>query len=186
MPSIGLYQSLHGGMTVGAMRKKNSDMIMDYTFSGDIGYRIAYLYDWYHDVASYERNRLRNLHPEDDVNKIPIEIKFLPYSSQTYSKDIVTMHIELRPQQKCNVPYYEKMFGKYDAIFPVGLFIDIMDEAGQYNKWLVVATANYYGIQFPTYEVLPCDKVFQWVFNGEKINMAGVLRSQNSYLICAS
>lgn len=181
MPSLDLYKKIHSEDTLGRVRKNISDMLMDETFSGDVGYQVAYLYDWYHDLKSNERHKLRNLSPSEDEYKIPIEIKYLANASQTYSKDIVTYHIQMRPHQACNVDYYEDYFGKYNAIFPVGLYIDIMDNNDRYNRWMVVATANFYDAQFSTFEILPCDKVFQWVIGGEKINMAGVLRSQNSY-----
>lgn len=181
MPSLDLYKRIHSSANIGRARKLASDNLMNATFTGDIGYQVAYLYDWYHDLQSEDCNILRGLDSTRDEFKIPIEVKFLSYSSQTYSKDQITFHIQMRPHQQCNVDYYEELFGKYNAIFPVGLYIDIMDNNDNYNKWLVVGVANFYEAQFSTYEILPCDKVFQWVYNGHKINMCGVLRSQNSY-----
>lgn len=63
----------------------------------------------------------------------------------------------------------------------INVYVDIPDANGKYNKWLVAATANYYDMQFPSFEILPCDKIFRWVYEGVKYQMAGVLRSQNSY-----
>lgn len=183
MPSFNKYQNMlhaNGNKTIGEIHKLESDMIMDATWDTDISSRVGYLYDYQHDLRSYERLKLRDLHPQKDKCKIPIDIKYLMNSSQTFDKDIVTFHIQLRPKQKCNVPYYSERYGVYDALFPVGLYIDIPDESGQYNKWLVCATANFYGTQFPTYEILPCTKVLQWVFKSRKYEMAGSLRSQNS------
>ena len=103
-------------------------------------------------------------------------------SSQTYNKDAVTVHLQLRPEQKCNVWYYEKLFKqRYNATFPVALYVDIPDEQGIYNRWLVVQKANYNVTQFPTFEILRCDKVFQYVIDRKKYWIAGVLQSQNSY-----
>lgn len=181
MPSLDLYRKIHGALTIGETHKLQSDMVMNATWNNDIGSRIGYLYDYYHDLESYEKFKLRDLHPENDDQKIPIDIKFQEYSSQTYSKDEVTMHIQLRPGQECNVPYYEKELGRYSAVFPVGCFIDIPNEKGVYNKWLVVATANFNGPQFPTFEVLPCNYVFQYICNGKKYQVAGVNRTQLSY-----
>jgi hypothetical protein len=56
-----------------------------------------------------------------------------------------------------------------------------MDESGRYNRWLIVDKANYNSNQFPTFEILRCDKVFQWIHDNKKYQCAGVLRSQNSY-----
>jgi len=55
-----------------------------------------------------------------------------------------------------------------------------MDESGRYNRWLIVDKANYNSNQFPTFEILRCDKVFQWIHDNKKYQCAGVLRSQNS------
>jgi len=70
---------------------------------------------------------------------------------------------------------------RYDSIFPIGCYVDIQHEDGTYNKWLVVDKANYNGNQFPTFEILRCDFVARWVFDGHKYECPAVLRSQNSY-----
>jgi hypothetical protein len=130
----------------------------------------------YHDVGE-EHFQLDDLHPMDDKNKIPIDIKFIRHESQTYQKDAITFWMQLMPGQECNVDYYDKMFGRYFARFPVGLFCDIQDESGKYNKWLVVNTANYNQNQFPTWELLRCDYVFRWIHNGKRYECPGVLQS---------
>jgi len=66
----------------------------------------------------------------------------------------------MQPGQKCNLDYYNEVLGnRYNALFPIGCFVDIMHEDGTYNKWLVVDKANYNGNQFPTFEILRCDYV---------------------------
>jgi hypothetical protein len=88
----------------------------------------------------------------------------------------------LQPGQECNVDYYPKLFAdRYDALFPIGLYVDIMHEDGTYNKWLVVDKANYNGNQFPTFEILRCDFIARWIYNGHRYECPAVLRSQNSY-----
>ena len=179
MPSPTTYRKLLGQQTNGQVRKQQSDDIMNQTWWEDIQSRVGYLYDYYHDKNI---TRLEDMKSDEDDSKVPIDIKFVMSSSQTYDKDQVTFHIQLRPGQLCNVNYYDEMFGKrYDATFPIGLYIDIPDERGIYNRWLIVDKANYNVTQFPTYEVLKCDKVFQWIMNNVKMQCAGVLRSQNSY-----
>jgi hypothetical protein len=89
--------------------------------------------------------------------------------------------MQFMPGQECNVDYYEEMFGRYNATFPVGLYVDVMDESGKYNRWLCVNTANYNQSQFPTYELLRCDYIYQWVYKGRKYECPGVSQSQNSY-----
>lgn len=183
MPSLETYRKLHGGST-GQERKRQSDQIMDFTWWNDIQSRVAYLYDYYHDDY---KTQLDDLDSPNDPKKIPIDIKFVQSSSQTYNKDAVTVHLQLRPGQTCNVDYYDEFFRKrYNATFPVALYADIPDEQGFYNRWLVVQKANYNVTQFPTFEILRCDKVFQYVIDRKKYWIAGVLQSQNSYVLCAS
>ena len=179
MPSPTTYRKLLGQLTDGQVRKQQSDDIMNQTWWEDIQSRVGYLYDYYHDSNI---TRLEDMKSDKDDLKVPIDIKFVMSSSQTYDKDQVTFHIQLRPGQWCNVNYYEEVFGeRYDATFPIGLYIDIPDEKGIFNRWLIVDKANYNVTQFPTFEVLKCDKVFQWIMDNVKMQCAGVLRSQNSY-----
>lgn len=180
MPSLESYRRINSvASTNGLLRKKNSDAILEQTWYEDIATRTAYFYDMYHDS---EPLTLKNMKPYNDVLKIPIDIKFIEHSHQTYNKDQVTFHIMFKPSYVCDVPYYNEVFGdRYNAIHPVGLYCDIPDEKGIYNRWLVVNIADYYGTQFPTFEVLPCDKIIQYIYQGIKYQIPVVLRSQNSY-----
>lgn len=172
------YRSGLKRMTIGEMTKIQSDNTMNDTWWNDPASQVAYLYDYYHDDY---KTQLRDLNPKEDSNKIPIDIKFIVATHQSYDKDIVTKHMMMRPHQKCNVNYYKEMFvDTYSAIFPVGLYIDIADENGQYNRWIVARISDFYDPQFPKFELLPCDYVFQWIYDGKKYNMAGTLRSQSS------
>lgn len=182
MPSFNLYKKMlcpKSNETLGNIHKIQSDKVMDYTWWNDINAQVGYLYDWYHDSTP---TLLRNLNPQEDKNKIPIDVKYLRASSKTYDKDTTTFRIQLRPNQECNVDYYNECFkDRYQSIFPCGLYIDLMDNNGKYNRWLVVGEADFYDPQWSTFEVLPCDYVFQYMMNGMKKQVAGVLRSQNSY-----
>lgn len=67
--------------------------------------------------------------------------------------------------------------------------MDIPDDKGRFNRWLVIAPANINDVQFPTWELLRCDYCFQYVIfeNNRRVckEVAGVRRSQNSYnIIC--
>lgn len=180
MPSLDTFKKTNGGLTIGQKHKANADMIMEATWERDIAQRIAYFYDIAHDEHP---TQLNDLHPEEDKNKIPISIKYQKHTSQTLSKDAVSYHLQLLPSQdESVVPYYKEMFeSRYHSTFPMGLYCDIPDNKGRYNRWLVVAKADYDDPQFSTFELLRCDYIFQWVFNGVKMQMPGVLRSQNSY-----
>ena len=164
---------------IGQVHKEQSDMIMEKTWKTDIAARIGYFYQYSDDTHVHQLN---NLHPENDSYKIPLDIKFIVASSQTYSKDAITYHLQLRPSQTSDaIPYYKELFeDRYDATFPVGLLCDIEDNKGRWNKWMVVATANYNDPQFSTYELLRCDKVINYIFDGKKYYIPAVLRSQNS------
>lgn len=182
MSAFELYRDIESVKTVGQIHKSQSDMIENATWWNAIESRVGYFYDHYHDLKSEEPLKLRDLHPENDKCKVPIDIKYFRHTSQTLSKDVTSFHLRFRPEQKCTVPYYKEQYADvYNSVFPVGQFVDIPDANGQYNKWLVVAPANFYDMQFPSFEILPCDKVFQWIHEGKKYQMCGVLRSQNSY-----
>lgn len=179
MPSFYNCKKYYGKDLTGAEKNTTAQKIIEETWWDDMQSQVAYLYDWTHDKHI---TQLKNLDPINDTHKVPIDIKYIVNSSQTYSKDIITYHLQLRPSQKCNVDYYEELFAtRYNAVFPNGLYCDIKDASGKYNRWLVVAGADYYDPQFPTFEILPCDYVFQWIMNRKKYQVAGVLRSQNSY-----
>lgn len=180
MPSFETFKMTNGGNTIGQNHKAESDMVMEATWERDLTQRVAYFYDCYHDEHP---TQLNDLTPTKDRNKIPISIKYLKHTSQTLAKDAVSYHLQLRPSQREDViPYYKESFeDRFGATFPMGLYCDIPDNKGRYNRWLVVAKADYDDAQFSTFELLRCDYVFQWIFGGVKMQMPGVLRSQNSY-----
>lgn len=178
MPGIEAYKRMIGlHRTDGDARKAESAAIMEASWWEDIQSQVGYLFDWYHDDHKTQLNGFRI-----DDKMIPIDIKFVPTTTQTYSKDMINYHLQLRPHQKCNVPYYEEYFAKrYDAQFPIGLYVLIKDARGVYNRWLIVAPANQNDVLFPTYELLRCDKIIQFIDGNIKYNVPAVLRSQNSY-----
>lgn len=177
-----MYSRILGGVsTLGRARKKDSDMIMDVTWDGDIQSQVAYCYDYYHDNGA-EKFKMRDLHPQNESNKIPIAVKFIRHESQSLNKDPVTFWLQFKPGQECVLDYYASVLGdKYGATWPVGIYFDILAEDGKYNKWLCVNTANYWGNQFPTYQILPVDYLLQWIHKGQKCQCPVVLASQNSY-----
>lgn len=180
MLMLGDFKYIHGNVrTEGQARKLQSDMIMEYTWDRDIQSLPCFIYDCYHDD---EPDKVRNLNSLKSKTKTPIQAKYIVNAYQSDNKDQVSYHIQFKPSQRCNVPYYYESFERrYDSLFPMGLYIDIPDEQGNYNRWLVTEKANYYNPQFITWSVLPCDYRFQWIFDNKKYQMWGVLRSQNSY-----
>ena len=180
MPSLQTYRRMLKPLTNGDAHKVESDMVMEETWYDDIQTRTAYFYDYKHDDHP---RQFEGLSPENDVGKVPISIKYIENSSQTFSKDEVTYHIMFRPFQNLNaVEYYEQDYKeRWGATFPCGLYVDIPDERGRYNKWLVVGMAQSNNAQFPTYEILRVNYLFTWIFNRTKYQMGGVQRTQNSY-----
>ena len=184
MISFGDYKQMYKHNTPGRARKAESDNIMLNTWWEDIQSQTAYIYDYYHDMKSDEAFKLNDLHPQEDEQKTALPIKFIRHQKQTYDKDQVTFWLQMQPGQQCNLDYYDDALGKrYETQFPIAVYVDVMQEDGTYNKWLVVDKANYNGNQFPTFEILRCDKIFQWVHKGKKYQCAGVLRSQNSQIV---
>lgn len=175
------YVKIMGTSIPGRARKMQSDVIMDATFTEDIQYQVGYFFDYYHTTPE-NRLRLEGFNPDEDPNPIPIDVKFIAHSKKTYEKDEVTMHIQFRPNHVCGVDYYDKVFGKrYNASYPVGLYVWLKGDDDIYRRWLVVAAADRYENQFSTWEVLRCDDVFRWIKNGKYYEFPGVSRSQNSY-----
>lgn len=175
------FQNMHDTSIPGRARKMQSDIIMDATFTQDVQYQVGYFFDYYHTTPE-NRLLLEGFDPDSDPNPVPIDIKFIAHSKKTFQKDAVTMHIQFRPGYQCTVDYYNEVFGKrYNARFPVGLYVWIAGEDGIYRRWLVVATADRDENQFPTWEVLRCDDIYRWIKNGKYYEFPGVSRSQNSY-----
>ena len=185
MPNFGLYTKLlNSPIHDGDIRKKQSDEIMEETWWEDISSKVAYFYDFNSDIGE-EKYQFTNMHPEEDSYKTAVDIKFLYSSSQTFAQEQVTYHLQLRPSfnyKDTSLDYFEDDYAKkYLSIFPVGLYVDIPSEDGSYNRWLVVNTANYYNNQFPTFDILPCNKLLQYVCDGICYQVPGVIRQQNSY-----
>lgn len=178
MITLDNYAAILGGKHVGQVRKNLSDMIEEATWDNHIESRVGYFYDWDHDT---HRTVLNDLHPEEDDYKVPMDIKYIVASKQTMDKDAITYHLQLRPSQECVVDYYEECFkNRYQSVYPVGLFADIQDKNGIWNRWLVCAPANINDPQFPNFEILRCDYVLDAIFDGVMYKIPIVLRSQNS------
>lgn len=183
MISFNTYKSILGTDNIGQAHKVESDMVINSTWDNSLETRTAYFYDVAHDSDPF---RLKDMQSDNVADKVPISIKYLENSSQTYAKDTVTYHIQFRPGEDFkDLPYdsyYKDHFeNRWGAECPVGLYCDIPDNNGVYRRWLVVGLANFYNAQFSTYEILPCNYTFSWVAQGKKFNVAGVTRTQSSY-----
>lgn len=133
------YQTIASPNILGRVRKQQSDLIMDATFTNDIQYQVGYFFDYYHTTPD-NRLRLENYDPGTDPYAAPADIKFIAHSKKTYEKDEVTMHIQFRPGHECAVDYYDVVFGKrYNARYPVGLIIaPVFFTENPLNCWKVL------------------------------------------------
>lgn len=183
MPTLDTYRQnlAMRGKYNGQVRKYNADEIVEATWYNDLATRTCYLFDYDHDPQPLELNDL----VPDATMQTPVDLKYIVNSSQTLDKDAISYHIMFKPSEEDKssmVKYYDMNFkNRYNAKFPCGLYVLIPDDKGKYNKWLIVASANVNDPQFPTYEVLRCDYLFQWIHDNKRYQMCGVLRSQNSY-----
>lgn len=182
---INTFKRMHKAQTVGQRHSYEAQDIIESTWDSDPASMVAYFYDWDHDD---EKELNTNLHPELSKTKTPVDIKYVLSTYKSLSKDEVDIRILFKPSYQCSIPYYKKDFAdKVGGIFPTGLYCDIKDEdgllgqKGVWNRWLVVATASLYNHDFPTWAILPCGYKFQWMNNGQKMEIWGVERSQNSY-----
>lgn len=185
MPSLSQFRTIHApkGKTIGRKHKWESDTLMKYTWDLDEQSCVGYLYDYFHDS---EYNTNDNLKPYNDPLKIPVDVKLIINAYNSDAKDQPSLHIQFKPDYKCNVPYYAQEFHKrYGAEFPIGLYIDLPDEEGVYRRWLITEPADIYNKSFKKYSVLPVNYKFQWIEDTGSVRykreMWGVEKLRNSY-----
>lgn len=165
--------------TNGQRHSFESRDIIESTWYDDPAATVGYLYDYAHDD---EKDKNMNLHPEESKTKTPVDIKYVLASYRSLAKDEVDSRIMFKPSYRCNVPYYDEEIKKItDGIFPTGLYLDLQNQEGIWQRWLVINTADANNHDFPTWSILPCGHKFQWVYDGKKMEMWGVERSQSSY-----
>lgn len=73
---------------------------------------------------------------------------------------------------------YKLMFRPHVKI-PVGSYVDIPDDAGVLQRWLVILDDHQ--PQFPMYYVLKCNWVLKWIYEGKVYKCECVQRTQSSY-----
>lgn len=171
-----LNRVTHGGTTahVGNVIRHDTDTIIDQTWFDDPQARLAYIYDYHHDPQPYV-NQDRT--PDKDI-QMAVPIKFIITQYPTVSKDQVEYHIQFK-SDAVRWPYFDDDVGKFGGKYPVGLFIDIPDDKGIYNRWLIMGFE--YALGLLKYSVLPCNYILHWVQGGKKHDAAAVIRLRNSY-----
>ena len=176
----------NGAKTIGQIHKEQSDWAMEYTWDNDIQSKVCYIYDYFHDDQP-----LKNKHMSyKNTTKTRIDAKFIVTQYGSINKDQVAFHIMFKPSQNVEfcigdeLYYFETDYrDKYNISFPISMYIDIPNDRGVYEKWLIHSAE--YGNQFIKYNVLPCNYLFEWIeTSGEsrfKRRMWGVERQQLSY-----
>ena len=98
MPTVNQYKKMLSlkGQYNGQVRKTNADMIVEASWYNDLATRTCYLFDYYHDPQPLVLN---NLIP-DETMQIPVDLKYIVYSSQTFDKDSITYHIMFKPSEE--------------------------------------------------------------------------------------
>lgn len=176
----------NGAKTVGQMYKEQSDWSMEYTWDNDIQSKVCYIYDYFHDDKPLQNKHMTY----ENTTKTRIDAKFIVSQYGSISKDQVAFHIMFKPSQSIEfnigdeLYYFETDYrNKYNILFPISMYIDIPNDRGIYEKWLIHSAE--YGNQFIKYNVLPCNYLFEWIeTSGEsrfKRRMWGVERQQLSY-----
>lgn len=186
MPSFEDMQNRHQNVgSYGHQLKVMSDMFMQHTFDNDIATRLCYIYDYFHDDQFNEG--LEGYNPSLSREKIPVKLKFIIKEYKTASKDDPEYHIMFEPDvwnsMSCKPQWFVDGYEKFGIRFPVGLYVDIPNDRGVYQKWLVFydEVAN----QFPKFGIIRCNYLFTWIkddgIHRYKRQMWGIERTQNSY-----
>ncbi len=191
MPSLNTARRVssmkyNGAKTVGQILKEESDFIMEDTWENDIQSKVCYIYDYAHD----DQPGLNNHMTYENTTKTKIDAKFIVTQYGSITKDQVAYHLMFRASQpvefspRDELYYFETDYRKrWNVDFPTGLYIDIPNEKGIYEKWLILTMEQ--GNQFIKYNILPCNYLFEWIEtsgqNRYKRRMWGCDRQQLSY-----
>ena len=150
------------GNHLGEVRKNQSDMLMNATFRGDVGYRHVYILDpkegWHYTDA-----------------------KFSKHSNPSLAKDAVDSYLQFRPKEHHPVGTY--VFIPDDTSYRMNIDEDDPLNGDTSCLWMIVAKND--SKQFVRYLVIRCNWRFKWVVgygDQKKIyDCWGALRSANSY-----
>lgn len=192
MPSFEDMQKLYMNVgTHGQQLKTMADMVMQQAFDTDIGTKQCYIYDYYHDDQFDEG--LYGYNPALSKTKVKVDLRFIVKAYKSAAKDDPEYHIMFKPDfwNNLDLKTDEKLqwFNQYSDLgirFPVGLYVDIPNDKGVYQKWLIFYDED--ANQFPKFGVMKCNYLFTWIkddgIHRYKRKMWGVERTQNSYTSC--
>ena len=191
MPSLSIARKLANvsqdqKWTLGQDLKESSDDLMDLTWDNDIQSKKCYIYDYFHDDQPDKNQDITY----ENTTKTPINAKFIVSQYGSISQDQVEYHLQFRPRQKLvfeendDLYYFETDYHrKFKVQFPIGLYVDLPNDMGVYEKWMIVQ--KNIGNQFIKYSILPCNYQLEWIERDGhrkiKRKMWAVLRLQSSY-----
>lgn len=189
MPSFEDMQKSYMNVgTHGQQLKAMADMVMQQAFDTDIGTKQCYIYDYYYDDQFDEG--LYGYNPALSKTKVKVDLRFIVKAYKSAAKDDPEYHIMFKPDfwNNLDLKTDEKLqwFNQYSDLgirFPVGLYVDIPNDKGVYQKWLIFYDED--ANQFPKFGVMKCNYLFTWIkddgIHRYKRKMWGVERTQNSY-----
>ena len=160
------------GITLGEVRKADSEMIMNATFTGDTGYKRVYVLDPVHGWRY-------------------VDAKYSKHATQSILKDDVDYYLQFRPHEHYPVGTY--VFIPNDGGPDIGFAVDnpinpfedrLFKDLFESGKLWLIANRNN-AVSFVRYNILPCNHEFKWisVVNGERrvMHVYGMYRMANSY-----
>lgn len=151
------------GSNLGNIRKNQSDMIIDQTFTGDPTYKRVYILTkdgWKFEDAKYQFHTARSI-LRDDVD---FYLQFRPKHHYPIGSYVIVPD-DTSPDVNLNLEELKNPF------------LQPVNKRTQW--WLIVGRddANAY----VRYNILKCNWNFQWIWNGEIQNCYGVIRNAQSY-----
>lgn len=179
------------GSNMGEVLKRQSDKIMDATFTRDIAYRKCYIQDkgtifpdqtleGYVKAKAVFQGKER-YSPMKLKGFKPIDCKYFVNKYYSISGDSVDYLLQFRPLEHGRNPNVR-----------VGAFVFVPDDLGVYNLWLIVARDDR--PQFPQFYILKCNLLLKWeieekdwpLFEGKHVDTGSyvawaVQRTQSSY-----
>lgn len=107
--------------------------------------------------------RTRKVHVVNTLKAIDVWTYAKYQSNSSIPKDQIDYRLQFKPGEH----------------YPIGCYVEIPDENGDYRTWLLVGKDDY--PQFTRYSVLQCNWTFHWIFNNKVYSSPGVLRTRNSH-----
>ena len=154
------------GRNNGEALKYQSDMIMNETFSNDVGYRKIFIQI----VDESELKPDEQYFEYEHMKWVQRDAKYHKHSTQTISSDFVDYYLQFRPLEHHPI-------GRY-VIVPDDTTYD-PDITDKTQWWLIVGRDNVN--QFVQYSILQCNWNLQWVAEGTVYSCLCALRNANSY-----